>query len=155
SSPRATPTSCPGRSSTSSASRTKTGGGPRAAAPGGGATRSPACHTATALLQRAGGTGADADWLLLGITEASLQTDSFLSAASFQKTTRVLTEAAVRGKKDDLVGLKENVIIGRLIPAGTGLPAYRSLELATPDGAPLIVEPMKKEDDRTPRSEEH
>src|SRR5205823_4435271 len=74
-----------------------------------------------------GGTAATADWLLLGITEASLQTDSFLSAASFQKTTRVLTEAAVRGKKDNLVGLKENVIIGRLIPAGTGLPRYRDL----------------------------
>ena len=62
-------------------------------------------------------------------------------SASFQKTTRVLTEAAVRGKKDELVGLKENVIIGRLIPAGTGLPSYRSLELATPDGEPLIVLP--------------
>jgi DNA-directed RNA polymerase subunit beta' len=74
------------------------------------------------------GTEATADWLLLGITEASLATDSFLSAASFQKTTRVLTEAAVRGKKDSLIGLKENVIIGRLIPAGTGLPQYRNLE---------------------------
>jgi len=84
--------------------------------------------------------------VLLGITEASLATESFLSAASFQKTTRVLTEAAVRGKKDDLLGLKENVIIGRLIPAGTGLPSYRSLELATPDGAPLIVEPTRRED---------
>jgi DNA-directed RNA polymerase subunit beta' len=77
----------------------------------------------------AGGSPATADWLLLGITEASLQTESFLSAASFQKTTRVLTEAAVRGKKDNLVGLKENVIIGRLIPAGTGLPRYRDLEV--------------------------
>jgi DNA-directed RNA polymerase subunit beta' len=76
------------------------------------------------------GTEATADWLLLGITEASLATDSFLSAASFQKTTRVLTEAAVRGKRDNLVGLKENVIIGRLIPAGTGLPKYRDLEVA-------------------------
>jgi len=74
------------------------------------------------------GTEATADWLLLGITEASLATDSFLSAASFQKTTRVLTEAAVRGKKDALIGLKENVIIGRLIPAGTGLPQYRNIE---------------------------
>jgi len=92
-----------------------------------------------------GGQEATADWILLGITEASLATESFLSAASFQKTTRVLTEAAVRGKKDDLVGLKENVIIGRLIPAGTGLPSYRSLELATPDGTPLIVEPPKRE----------
>ena len=91
------------------------------------------------------GVEAKADWVLLGITEASLATESFLSAASFQKTTRVLTEAAVRGKKDELVGLKENVIIGRLIPAGTGLPVYRSLELATPDGVPLIVEPIKPE----------
>jgi DNA-directed RNA polymerase subunit beta' len=70
---------------------------------------------------------ATATWILLGITEASLATDSFLSAASFQKTTRVLTEAAVRGKKDTLVGLKENVIIGRLIPAGTGVRAYRDI----------------------------
>jgi DNA-directed RNA polymerase subunit beta' len=92
------------------------------------------------------GQEATADWVLLGITEASLATESFLSAASFQKTTRVLTEAAVRGKKDELLGLKENVIIGRLIPAGTGLPSYRSLELATPDGTPLIMEPPKRDD---------
>jgi DNA-directed RNA polymerase subunit beta' len=58
--------------------------------------------------------------MLLGITKASLATESFISAASFQETTRVLTEAAVRGMKDDLRGLKENVIVGRLIPAGTG-----------------------------------
>jgi DNA-directed RNA polymerase subunit beta' len=70
---------------------------------------------------------ATANWILLGITEASLATDSFLSAASFQKTTRVLTEAAVRGKKDQLVGLKENVIIGRLIPSGTGVKRYRDV----------------------------
>jgi len=96
-------------------------------------------------VREAGGAEASADWVLLGITEASLATDSFLSAASFQKTTRVLTEAAVRGKKDELVGLKENVIIGRLIPAGTGLPRYRSLEPATPDGERIILEPPKKE----------
>jgi len=78
------------------------------------------------------GTAATADWVLLGITEASLATESFLSAASFQKTTRVLTDAAVRGKRDNLVGLKENVIIGRLIPAGTGLPRYRAVELEIP-----------------------
>jgi DNA-directed RNA polymerase subunit beta' len=72
---------------------------------------------------------ATATWILLGITEASLATDSFLSAASFQKTTRVLTEAAVRGKKDNLVGLKENVIIGRLIPAGTGVKQYRDIAI--------------------------
>jgi hypothetical protein len=75
------------------------------------------------------GTESTSDWLLLGITEASLATESFLAAASFQKTTRVLTEAAVRGKKDNLVGLKENVIIGRLIPAGTGLPQYRNISV--------------------------
>ena len=66
------------------------------------------------------GTPAQADPILLGITKASLQTKSFISAASFQETTRVLTEAAVAGKVDKLVGLKENVIVGRLIPAGTG-----------------------------------
>jgi len=81
------------------------------------------------------GTEATADWVLLGITEASLATDSFLSAASFQKTTRVLTDAAVKGKRDNLVGLKENVIIGRLIPAGTGLPMYRAIEVE-PHGRP-------------------
>ena len=75
------------------------------------------------------GSEATADWVLLGITEASLATESFLSAASFQKTTRVLTDAAVKGKRDNLVGLKENVIIGRLIPAGTGLPRYRAVEV--------------------------
>jgi DNA-directed RNA polymerase subunit beta' len=72
---------------------------------------------------------ATANWILLGITEASLATDSFLSAASFQKTTRVLTDAAVRGKHDTLLGLKENVIIGRLIPAGTGVKPYRELAI--------------------------
>ena len=61
------------------------------------------------------------EFMLLGITKASLSTDSFISAASFQETTRVLTEAAIMGKKDNLRGLKENVIVGRLIPAGTGL----------------------------------
>ena len=69
---------------------------------------------------------ATATQLLMGITKASLATESFLSAASFQETTKVLTEAAIKGKVDHLVGLKENVIIGKLIPAGTGLPIYRS-----------------------------
>ena len=69
--------------------------------------------------------------LLLGITKASLATDSFLSAASFQETTRVLTEAAVKGKVDELIGLKENVIIGKLIPAGTGLSMYRNKHINT------------------------
>ncbi|CEK16676.1 DNA-directed RNA polymerase subunit beta' [Chthonomonas calidirosea] len=91
---------------------------------------------------------ATADWVLLSITDAALATESFLSAASFQKTTRVLTDAAVRGKKDELVGLKENVIIGRLIPAGTGLPHYRSLEVAASDGTPIIIEPPKREAER-------
>ena len=67
--------------------------------------------------------------ILLGITKAALATDSFLSAASFQETTRVLTEAAIKGKEDPLVGLKENVIIGKLIPAGTGMPRYKDVEI--------------------------
>ena len=69
---------------------------------------------------------AEGKQVMLGITKASLATDSFLSAASFQETTKVLTEAAIMGKKDHLVGLKENVLIGKLIPAGTGLQAYRT-----------------------------
>jgi len=67
--------------------------------------------------------------LLLGITKASLSTDSFISAASFQETTRVLTEAAISGRIDYLRGLKENVIMGRLIPAGTGMEYYRNVEI--------------------------
>ena len=74
---------------------------------------------------------ADGKRLLLGITKASLATESFLSAASFQETTRVLTEAAVKGKVDELIGLKENVIIGKLIPAGTGLPIYKNTRINT------------------------
>ena len=70
--------------------------------------------------------------LLLGITKAALATDSFLSAASFQETTRVLTDAAIKGKADPLVGLKENVIIGKLIPAGTGMPRYTRVEVESP-----------------------
>ncbi len=69
--------------------------------------------------------------VLLGITKASLATDSFLSAASFQETTRVLTEAAIKGKVDDLIGLKENVIIGKLIPAGTGMQKYQNIHIST------------------------
>ncbi|GAA3411965.1 DNA-directed RNA polymerase subunit beta' [Paenibacillus hodogayensis] len=71
--------------------------------------------------------------VLLGITKASLETDSFLSAASFQETTRVLTDAAIKGKVDQLLGLKENVIIGKLIPAGTGMTRYRSIEVNDPN----------------------
>jgi len=70
--------------------------------------------------------------VLLGITKTALATDSFLSAASFQETTRVLTDAAIKGKKDPLIGLKENVIIGKLIPAGTGLPVYQDVDIVTP-----------------------
>ena len=83
--------------------------------------------------------------VLLGITKASLATDSFLSAASFQETTRVLTEAAIKGKEDDLVGLKENVIIGKLIPAGTGMKKYQDLHIST----------EKKEEPKTEESEEN
>src|SRR5260370_11866468 len=71
--------------------------------------------------------------VLLGITKASLSTDSFISAASFQETTRVLTEAAINGKVDYLRGLKENVIMGRLIPAGTGMEYYRTVKIAGED----------------------
>ena len=67
--------------------------------------------------------------VLMGITKASLATESWLSAASFQETTRVLTDAAISAKSDSLVGLKENVIIGKLIPAGTGIAAYRNVEV--------------------------
>ena len=76
-----------------------------------------------------GGRPAEAEHILLGITKASLATNSFLSAASFQETTRVLTDAAIKGKNDTLQGLKENIIIGKLIPAGTGMKKYRSIEL--------------------------
>ena len=74
-----------------------------------------------------GGKAASATPVLLGITKASLTTESFISAASFQETTRVLTEAAAAGKKDELFGLKENVIVGHLLPAGTGLKVHRDI----------------------------
>jgi DNA-directed RNA polymerase subunit beta' len=80
-------------------------------------------------VMREGGKPAVGEPLFLGITKASLITDSFISAASFQETTKVLTQAAVAGKVDNLKGLKENVIMGRLIPAGTGLPQYRRKDL--------------------------
>src|SRR5437867_657245 len=72
--------------------------------------------------------------LLLGITKSSLTTQSFISAASFQETTRVLTDAAIRGARDDLLGLKENIIIGHLIPAGTGIYRYHEIEIEPPEG---------------------
>ncbi len=77
---------------------------------------------------------------LLGITKASLATDSFLSAASFQETTRVLTEAAIKGKEDFLIGLKENVIIGKLIPAGTGMKKYKNIKLKSEENIELLEE---------------
>ena len=82
-----------------------------------------------AKLEAAGKAPAGAKRILLGITKASLSTDSFISAASFQETTRVLTEAAISGRVDHLRGLKENVIMGRLIPAGTGMPYYQRVEI--------------------------
>src|SRR5699024_3835905 len=89
---------------------------------------------------REGGQPAVGKPVLLGITKASLETDSFLSAASFQETTRVLTDAAIKGKRDELLGLKENVIIGKLVPAGTGMQRYRKIE------EPPIEEEDKVED---------
>ena len=86
--------------------------------------------------------------VLLGITKASLATDSFLSAASFQETTRVLTEAAIKGKVDELIGLKENVIIGKLIPAGTGLAKYRNIHISTEQ-----VETSEPEEEKTEQEE--
>jgi len=80
-----------------------------------------------------GGRPAEGQAILLGITKASLSTDSFISAASFQETTRVLTEAAINGKVDYLRGLKENVIMGRLVPAGTGMEYYRRVKIAGED----------------------
>jgi len=95
-------------------------------------------------IEQRGGQPATGEPMLLGITEASLTTDSFLSAASFQKTTRVLTDAAIKGKVDHLVGLKENVIIGRLIPAGTGMPRYRNLQVVGPrEEEPLLALPQE------------
>ena len=92
--------------------------------------------------------------VLLGITKASLETNSFLSAASFQETTRVLTDASIRGKKDHLLGLKENVIIGKIIPAGTGMARYRTMETSTSEPVlsveqteVLVGEPTPSEED--------
>jgi DNA-directed RNA polymerase subunit beta' len=97
--------------------------------------------------------------ILLGITKASLSTDSFISAASFQETTRVLTEAAINGKVDYLRGLKENVIMGRLIPAGTGMEYYRRVKIAgedvveeepVPEQEPVLGEDLRDYSDETP-----
>ena len=85
--------------------------------------------------------------ILLGITKASLATDSFLSAASFQETTRVLTDAAIKGKVDSLIGLKENVIIGKLVPAGTGMKCYSEVEVAPVDQPAPDPAPVEPEED--------
>ena len=109
---------------------------------------------ANAAVEANGGEPATYERLLLGITKASLATNSFLSAASFQETTRVLTDAAIKGKNDKLEGLKENVIIGKLIPAGTGMKRYRSIGLDYGVNEPIIEayreaqkEAMMEEDD--------
>ena len=86
-----------------------------------------------------GGRPATGRSLLMGITKASLSTESFISAASFQETTRVLTEAAISGKVDHLRGLKENVIMGRLIPAGTGMDYYKRISLSTDLAEPEML----------------
>ncbi len=101
---------------------------------------------------------AEGKQILLGITKAALATDSFLSAASFQETTKVLTEAAIKGKVDSLIGLKENVIIGKLIPAGTGMKRYRDTRLSTDENllSRLAAEKELRFDDgfvRRPRFE--
>ena len=83
---------------------------------------------------------------LMGITKASLATDSWLSAASFQETTRVLTEAAIEGRSDNLYGLKENIIIGKLIPAGSGMEDYRTIRLDLPDAEPLMAYGQEEDD---------
>lgn len=96
-----------------------------------------------------GKTPADGRQVMLGITKASLATDSFLSAASFQETTKVLTEAAINGKVDRLIGLKENVIIGKPIPAGTGMKRYRNVKLDTDVAAPETEEIVVSEEEET------
>ncbi|MDP2872278.1 MAG: DNA-directed RNA polymerase subunit beta' [Bacillota bacterium] len=98
-----------------------------------------------------GGTPATARPVLLGITKTALATDSFLSAASFQETTRVLTDAAIKGKRDPLLGLKENVIIGKLIPAGTGMSRYRNVRITYTDEVETFgeAEPAENEEDLT------
>ncbi len=92
----------------------------------------------------AGGIPATARPVLMGITKASLETNSFLSA-SFQETTRVLTDATIRGKRDNLLGLKENVIIGKIIPAGTGMARYRNLEPQAINEVEIIEDTVAEE----------
>src|SRR5438874_10897224 len=104
-----------------------------------------------ARVQAAGGKPAVGEPLLLGITKASLSTESFISASSFQETTPVLTEAAIAGRVDYLRGLKENVIVGRLIPAGTGMPTYRDVYLEKEE-VPVVQQTL--EDLLRPEGEE-
>ena len=99
------------------------------------------------LLVAEGKKPAEARVELMGITKASLATESWLSAASFQETTRVLTEAAIEGKSDTLLGLKENIIIGKLIPAGSGMEDYRTIRLDMPDAEPLTAFGWAEDDD--------
>jgi DNA-directed RNA polymerase subunit beta' len=94
-----------------------------------------------------GGRPATGRPLLLGITKASLSTDSFISAASFQETTRVLTEASISGRIDYLRGLKENVTMGRLIPAGTGFEFYRGVRIPADEPPPPPAPPQPSEED--------
>src|SRR5918911_4974384 len=89
-----------------------------------------------------GGTPASGRPVLMGITKASLATESWLSAASFQETTRVLTDAAIHARSDPLIGLKENVIIGKLIPAGTGMPRYRNIRVEPTEEAKAAMYSM-------------
>jgi hypothetical protein len=100
----------------------------------------PKLETEVAKLKKAKKEGLEWTPIILGITKASLATESFLSAASFQETTKVLTDAALEGKSDSLNGLKENVIIGKLIPASTGLKRYRNVTITATDD-PLLLEP--------------
>ena len=90
---------------------------------------------------------------LMGITKASLATESWLSAASFQETTRVLTEAAIEGKSDQLFGLKENIIIGKLIPAGIGMTRYRDFDMDAPGYEPMLGWSSDGEEDRADADE--
>ena len=101
----------------------------------------------------AGGKPAEAEPVLLGITKASIETESFISAASFQETTRVLTDASTLSKIDKLKGFKENVIMGHLIPAGTGLPQYRDLRITLPFGSELEETPAEAVAEAVPSSE--
>jgi DNA-directed RNA polymerase subunit beta' len=105
-------------------------------------------------IQAEGGQPAIGEPIMLGITKASLSTESFISAASFQETTKVLTQASIEGKVDALRGLKENVIMGRLIPAGTGVAKYRAAELNLPEPEAKLEEPLEIDENDTELSEE-